>query len=81
MYTLTAAAGQTVTFAVKQQLPNSESIEWLLVDEQGNEIFNTCLSCGDPGSFTLDRGGTYTLIVGSDTNPATGAYELQIINP
>ena len=81
MYSFTAAAGQTVTFSVKQQLPNSESIEWLLVDEQGNEIFNTCLSCGDPGSFTLDRSGAYTLIVGSDTNPATGAYEVQIISP
>ena len=81
IYTFTATAGQTVTFTVKQQLPNSESIEWFLVDEQGNEVFNTCLSCGDPGSLTLEQGGEYTLIVGSDTNPATGAYELEIFSP
>lgn len=81
IYTFSATAGQTVSFTVKQQLPNYDSIEWLLVDEQGNQIFNTCLPCGDPGSLTLDRGGTYTLIVGSDTNPATGTYELQISSP
>ena len=81
IYTFTATAGQTVTFAVIVQLPNWDSIEWLLVDEAGNEIFNTCLSCGDPGSITLDRGGSYTMTVGSDTNPATGAYELQVSSP
>ncbi|MBC7877407.1 MAG: serine/threonine protein kinase [Anaerolineales bacterium] len=81
IYTFTATAGQEVTFAVIEQLPNSDSIEWLLVDEDGNEVFNTCLSCGDPGSITLDRGGSYTMIVGSNTNPATGAYELQVSSP
>jgi len=81
IYYFTATAGQTVTFTVIQQLPNYDSIEWRLEDEQGNVIFNTCLPCGDPGSFTLDRGGSYTLIVGSDTNPATGTYELQISTP
>jgi serine/threonine protein kinase len=81
MYTFTATAGQTVTFTVKQQLPNYDSIEWYLVDELGNEVFNTCLSCGDPGELTLERGGEYTLVVGSDTNPATGSYELGISSP
>jgi len=52
-----------------------------LVDEQGNEVFNTCLSCGDPGTLTLERGGLYTLVVGSYTNPATGTYELGISSP
>lgn len=80
IYTFTATPGQTVTFTVREQLTNYDSIDWRLVDEQGNEIFNTCLPCGDPGSLTLDRGGTYTLIVGSDTNPATGTYELQLLN-
>jgi len=82
IYYFTATAGQTVTFTVIQQLPNWDSIEWVLVDEQGNEVFNTCLSCGDPGSLTLELGGEYTLIVGSETNPATGTYELGIaVNP
>lgn len=81
VYTFTAIAGQTVTFAVIEQLPNWDPIGWLLLDEAGNEVFNTCLSCGDPGSITLDRGGSYTLIVGSDTTPATGAYELQVSSP
>jgi len=81
IYSFTATAGQTVTFTVIQQLPNYDSIEWYLVDEQGNEVFNTCLSCGDPGTLTLERGGLYTLVVGSYTNPATGTYELGISSP
>jgi hypothetical protein len=47
----------------------------------GNEIFNTCLQCGDPGSFTLDHGGTYTISVGNDTDPATGTYSFVISGP
>jgi len=81
IYTFTATAGQTVTFAVIEQLQNYDSIEWYLVDEQGNDIFNTCLPCGDPGSITLALGGEYTLVVGSNTNPATGTYELRISSP
>jgi hypothetical protein len=81
IYTFTATAGQTVTFAVIEQLQNYQSIEWYLVDAQGNDIFNTCLPCGDPGSITLELGGEYTLVVGSDTNPATGTYELRISSP
>ncbi len=81
IYTFTATAGQTVTFAVIQQLPNYDSIEWYLVDEQGSEVFSTCLSCGDPGPLTLEQGGEYTLVVGSYTNPATGTYELGISSP
>ncbi len=81
IYTFTATAGQKVTFAVKQQLPNWDAIGWVLLDENGDEVFNTCLPCGDPGSITLDRGGSYTLIIGSDTTPATGAYELQVSSP
>jgi hypothetical protein len=81
IYTFTATAGQTVTFKVIEQLPNWDSLEWRLVDEQDNVIFNTCLPCGDPGPLTLALGGTYTLIVGSDRYPHTGAYELSVSPP
>ena len=81
IYTFTATAGQTVTFKVIEQLPNWDTLNWRLIDEQGNEIFNTCLPCGDPGPLTLELGGTYTLIVGSDRDANTGAYELQVDNP
>jgi hypothetical protein len=81
IYSFTATPGQAVTFKVKQQLLNYDPIYWVLEDEQGNEVFNTCLPCGDPGSLTLERGGLYTLTVGSDNNAATGAYELEITSP
>jgi len=81
MYTFTATAGQTVIFTVIQQLSNYEAIEWYLVDELGNEVFKTCLPCGDPGPLTLERGGEYTLVVGSYTNSGSGAYELGITSP
>jgi hypothetical protein len=51
---------------------------WRLVDENGMNIFNSCLGCGEVGVQTLTKGGTYTLIVGSATNPSTGRYAIEI---
>jgi hypothetical protein len=51
---------------------------WRLVDEDGTEIFKQGLYTGHPGVHTLLRGGTYTLTVGSDVDPAIGTYDVQI---
>ena len=77
IYTFNATAGQQVFF--DQQGQNGiRQVNWQVVDEDGTEIFNTCLACGDPGVRTLTRGGTYTLIVGEDRNDQTGTYQFQI---
>ncbi|MCL4267834.1 MAG: serine/threonine protein kinase [Anaerolineae bacterium] len=73
-YTFTAVAVQSVYFQVVQ-LPQSDLLlNWRVVDGTGSEIFSTCLQCSDPGVKVLDRGGTYTIIVGNDSGPATGTY-------
>ena len=48
------------------------------VHEDGTEIFKQGLYTGHPGVHTLLRGGTYTLTVGSDVDPAIGTYDVQI---
>lgn len=81
IYRFNAAAGQQVQFLVKSTPQTDDLLGWRLADELGNEVFNTCLQCGDPGTLTLERGGAYMLIVGSDTSPATGSYQVQILPP
>ena len=78
IYTFTATAGQTVTLKVLKTPNTSSSLYWRLEDEAENELFNTCLDCGDPGPITFDHDGTYTIIVGSENNPGLGTYEFEI---
>jgi hypothetical protein len=57
-----------------------ELIDWRLIDGDGTQVFTSKLGYGDPGAHVLRRGGTYTMEVGSDTNPATGSYRIQLTN-
>ena len=80
IYNFTLTESQSVTFQVKQPPQTNDTIYWRLVDEGGNETFNTCLQCGDPGSFTLEA-GTYSVIVGNQNQPGAGTYQLAILTP
>ena len=80
IYNFTMEESQSVIFQVKQGPQTNDTIYWRLVDQQGNEIFNTCLQCGDPGQFTLEA-GSYSVIVGNQNEPGTGTYQLGISNP
>jgi hypothetical protein len=76
IYTFTGTAGQTVTITLADMsLPE---LSWRLVDEAGNELFNTCIQCGNPAPVELAQDGTYTLIVGSSNNAGTGVYGFKI---
>jgi len=56
----------------------TDYINWRLVDDNGMELFNTCLGCSEPGVQTLTKGGSYTLTVGNLRHPATGDYAFEI---
>ncbi len=77
-YRFNAAAGQRVYFRMMEHGQKMSSIKWKLTDPDDTELFNTCLSCGDPGVQVLRKAGDYVLTVGSDTEPATGTYRLQL---
>jgi hypothetical protein len=81
VYVFTAEAGQRVYFRKLEHLRGMELIDWRLIDGDGTQVFTSKLGYGDPGLHVLRRGGTYTLEVGSDTNPATGSYRIQLTNP
>ena len=78
IYKFAAAAGQRVYFQMLEYEQGMAYLKWRLTDQDGTEIFNTCLGCGTPGAQTLRKGGAYTLRVGSESDPSTGVYRLQI---
>jgi hypothetical protein len=79
-YTFSAAPGQRVYFRMFRYSNGLAQITWRLIDPDGNEVFNTCLGCTEPGVQNLKKGGTYTLTVGSERDPATGTYQLQLFD-
>ena len=51
----------------------------LVTAPDGSPVFEQRLSL-DPGTFTLAEGGTYTIMVGSDSDAGSGAYEFTLTN-
>jgi tRNA A-37 threonylcarbamoyl transferase component Bud32 len=78
IYLFSARAGQTLYIQVTPEPKISDSVNWRLVDSAGTKLFDTCLQCTEPGVQTLDKGGTYAIIVGNDTGTATGTYGFKL---
>jgi hypothetical protein len=78
VYSFEASAGQQIFVTTTRFDAGMDQIKLRLLDSLGDEVANACLGCGNMGAQTLRKGGTYTLVVGSDKDPATGAYELKI---
>ena len=81
VYVFSATPGQKVSFRITERSKGMEYINWRLADDNGMELFNSCLACGERGVQTLSKGGTYTLTVGNTRNPATGDYGFEISAP
>ena len=79
-YTFTATPGQRVYFRMMGHSNGLAYLKWKLTDENGMDVFNTCLGCSEPGVQSLHAGGTYTLTVGSEADPATGTYRLRLFD-
>ena len=78
VYLFSATPGQKASFRITERSKGMDYISWRLVDDNGMELFNSCLACGEPGMQTLSKGGNYTLTVGNTRNPATGEYGFEI---
>jgi len=78
LYVFQARPGQRVYFRVLKYGDGLASIKWRLVDAEDTKVFDACLGCTEPGVQVLTRGGTYLLTVGSENDPATGTYRLQL---
>lgn len=53
-------------------------IDITLLDTRGDEVASRCMGCGDMGAQKLREGGTYTLTIGDQKDPATGNYTVEI---
>jgi len=77
IYSFMAVPGQKAFFRLVERGVGMDQNQWKLIDDNGMELFNTCMGCGEPGLQTLIKGGEYKLIVGSMTNPSTGNYAVE----
>ena len=80
VYQFSAAPNQRVYFRMLEHGTGMSQIQWRLTDQDGEEVFNTCLGCSEAGVQTLTRGGSYLLTVGNPKDPATGTYKLRLTN-
>jgi hypothetical protein len=77
IYTFSATAGQQVFFDLVGGESALNQVDWQLLAPDGEVLFDRVLFCcgnGDPGVYTLQQAGTYTIKVGNDTDPGTGTY-------
>jgi hypothetical protein len=75
VYTFSATPGQRVFLDLQQGA--AAGPRWLLTDSAGVSVFDGFL-IGDGGTVTLERGGAYTLTIGSAQNDYAGTYQIQI---
>jgi hypothetical protein len=80
VYTFTAMARQKIFIHVSDLSTGMDQIKLNLSEDDGMEIYDSCLACSDPGVQTLIKGGKYQISVSNKTNPATGTYRLQLFN-
>jgi hypothetical protein len=78
IYRFEAAPGQQIFVTTARSDATASGLKLRLLDSLGDEVDSTCLGCGEMGAQTLRKGGSYTLVVGSDNDPGTGAYEIRI---
>jgi eukaryotic-like serine/threonine-protein kinase len=81
IYVFSATPGQKVSFRITERSKGMDYVNWRLVDDNGMELFNSCIACGERGVQTLSKGGTYTLTIGNTRLPATGDYGFEIGAP
>ncbi len=78
VYTFSAEPGQEIFLEVLQTERSLGFLTWQLVDDSGAILFDECLRCIDPGKYTLEKGGEYTLLVGGFQHAGTGAYSFRL---
>ena len=80
VYSFDARPRQRVYFRVREFSSGVGTVRMRLFDSDDTLVFETCLGCSEPAVQSLTKGGSYTLIVGSRTDPATGTYRLQLFD-
>ena len=80
LYTFTAQPKARVGFYLGSASSGMSGLRWRLTDGDGEELFDSCLGCSNPGVFELRKGGAYTLSVGGNADPVTGTYTARIVS-
>ncbi len=78
LYAFTVPAHARVSLHIVDSSPGMSGISLRLFDPDGNTINDSCLGCSDPAAIDLQQAGAYVVGIGSNTDPATGTYELEL---
>ncbi len=78
-YRFPATAGQRVRFEIKANAGLGAQVNWRLTAPNGDELFDTCIGCSNPGVQTLAQNGTYLLVIGDPREDSSGTYHLELI--
>ena len=76
-FTFNAPSGLLVYF--DNQDPNSSSLNFRLLDPNGNQIFFNSGGTSDTGPIVLPENGTYTLEIQGDNTTSTGSYQFNFL--
>lgn len=81
LYRFSASQGQVIRvepFGVDAGL---SQIDIRLFDADNNLVELSCLGCGAMDPYTVPKDGSYTVLVGDDSDPASGSYSLRVTIP
>jgi hypothetical protein len=78
VYSFEATPGQKIFVENLSYGEGMYRIGMHLLDANGDEVAHTVLGGNSIGAQTLKAGGTYSLVVGSDGEPTTGPYDIQV---
>jgi hypothetical protein len=78
VYTFDAPAGARIFVETLKHDPPLAQVGVALVDPDGRTIASRCLGCGSLGFQVLGRAGLHEIVVGSERDAGTGAYELRL---
>jgi len=79
LYTFSATAGQRVFFDWQADLNFGDGWRWQVMDSAGTVIFDKSSLSDDPGTYQLELGGTYTMMISAPQNDDPGTYQFQLL--
>jgi serine/threonine protein kinase len=81
LYRFSASQGQAISVEPFGADAGLSQIDVRLFDADNTLVEVSCLGCGALDPYTIPKDGSYTILVGDDSDPASGSYALRVTSP